>query len=288
MKLSYTDIIDSKKGQPAVVAGSGPSLDEYKKNISEHTNLVRFFVNEWYDFFKDECFCVPDYHILANPSYTIQTVNDIDSEHNVTILYADSVDTTDVSWINDNVKTDWFGYDQRHWDSKKCDVLINEFNNYVRETNSYSGFKKYGNNEIMWDNNRYPHSGLSPHGECCVSHIFRDGKVKTLQEKLQEVSNFNQHYSTGDTVILHAIAFAILAGCNPIYVVGMDLDYSLGYAGGGEHLTLGDNGWNGVLKKNLINDLYILNESAKLRNIEIINLKQNAWYGQFNEGDTIK
>ena len=214
-------------------------------------------------------------------------VNDIDSEHNATILYANSVDTTDEHWVNENVNTDWFGYDQRHWDSKKCSVLMEEFNNYVKDTKSYSGFKKYGNNEIMWDHKRYPHSGLSPHGECCVSHIFRDKKVKTLQEKLQEVSNFNQHYSTGDTVILHAIAFAILAGCNPIYIVGMDLDYSLGYAEGGEHLTLGDSGWS-ALSKNLTNDLYILNESAKLRNIEIVNLKKNAWYGQFNEGEEIK
>ena len=67
-----------------------------------------------------------------------------------------------------------------------------------------------------------------------------------------------------------------------IYLAGMDLDYSLGSADGSQGHS--DNSWN-HLSKNLVNDLYILNESAKLRNTEIVNLKKNAWYGQFKQGE---
>ena len=38
-------------------------------------------------------------------------------------------------------------------------------------------------------------------------------------------------------------------------------------------------------KSNLLNDLNILNESAKNKDIEIINLIEDAWYGVFNGGN---
>ena len=40
MKLTFNDIIDSKKNQPAVVAANGPSLDDYKHKISNQINVV--------------------------------------------------------------------------------------------------------------------------------------------------------------------------------------------------------------------------------------------------------
>ena len=283
MKLTYNDIVNSKLGKTAIVTGAGPSFNDYKNIIDtkhKNKNVDVIAVNEYFKYLKNP----PDYLVLASPHPTdsISAYIEKAEEFGFTIFYADSVDTTNIDWIEENVKTDWFAYDQRHWESKKCSVLMEEFNTYIKENNSYSGFKKYGNNEIMWDYNRYPNSGLSPHGECCVSHLFRDEKVKTIQEKLQEISNFNQHYSSGDSVILHAIAFSIIMGYSKIYLAGMDLDYSLGYADGSQGHS--DNSWN-HLSKNLVNDLYILNESAKLRNTEIVNLKKNAWYGQFKQGE---
>ena len=297
MKLTFDDIIDSRKNQTAIVAGAGPSLDAYKLKIAKDDTLVKFFVNEWGDFWVGDYFCAPDYHIIANPNYTMMNFKEreLDCKHKTTILYANSVDHTSEEWMGENITTDWLAYDQRHWQGKTCELLLNEFDTYVKENNNY-GFKKYGNNEIMWheprgteraglgyQSSRYPNLP-SPAPPYCCSSIT--DSTKTLQERLQELSGFNQHYSTGDSVILHAIAFAIMVGCNPIYLVGLDLDYSQGYAGGV------DVSRNGIymdsfqkLSKNLINDLYILNESAKKRGIDIINLKKNAWYGQFQEGE---
>ena len=61
----------------------------------------------------------------------------------------------------------------------------------------------------------------------------------------------------------------------------MDLDYSGGYVGGNPSPT--DDVWQ-KQHENLRNDLRILNESAKNRNIKIINLHDNPWYNEFEQG----
>tara|TARA_R110000824_G_scaffold377911_1_gene569291 strand:- start:249 stop:554 length:306 start_codon:yes stop_codon:yes gene_type:complete len=100
------------------------------------------------------------------------------------------------------------------------------------------------------------------------------------------VSGHEEHCSTGDTVAIEMISFAIIMGCNPVYVTGMDLDYNLGYANGksASENQLSADDW-GRLNKNLVNDLRILNESAQRRGIKIINLTENAWYNEFEKGD---
>ena len=92
------------------------------------------------------------------------------------------------------------------------------------------------------------------------------------------------------------IAFAIIMGCSPIYISGLDLDYGLGYAEPDKDLldekpqhhmpNIGNVGhWKYVFKDFLRDDIRILNESAKLLGTEIINLNKKAWYSEFTKGD---
>ena len=62
----------------------------------------------------------------------------------------------------------------------------------------------------------------------------------------------------------------------------MDLDYRAGYAS--SQVAPANNDWQ-RFAPNLINDLKILNESAIMRGIEIINLQKDAWYGQIKHGE---
>tara|TARA_R110000824_G_scaffold56794_2_gene155094 strand:- start:25429 stop:26475 length:1047 start_codon:yes stop_codon:yes gene_type:complete len=105
----------------------------------------------------------------------------------------------------------------------------------------------------------------------------------TIQETLQQLSGHDSHYSTGDTVAVHAIAFAIIMKCNPIYISGLDLDYSLGYSDGSPAPFSApgkiNDDWE-RLDKNMINDLQILVDSAKKMGIEVINLNPEAWYNK--------
>ena len=83
--------------------------------------------------------------------------------------------------------------------------------------------------------------------------------------------------------------FAVLMGCNPIYITGMDLDYQVGYAKNDKSSTyipnIGNVGhWKHVYKKFLLDDMKILRESAELLGTKIINLNKDAWYDVFEFG----
>jgi hypothetical protein len=192
-------------------------------------------------------------------------------------FYADSVDGTGRKKIIDS-KLNVFGYDQRHFKNKDCKLIIEDYLSFKDKSN----FLEYGNNNIMWHDGRdapeVGFAGFNQFGYCCTQKITNR---PTVQEYLQKISKTKQHYSTGDTVALHAISFAIILGLNPIYVCGLDLNYKLGYANGNS-CPYQDDEWN-KFKNNTLNDLNILNESAANREIKIINLTQNPWYGNIFE-----
>ena len=79
-------------------------------------------------------------------------------------------------------------------------------------------------------------------------------------------------------------------GFKKIYVAGFDMDYSLGYASpeatGFKHrvneAAIGH--WKKIHKKTIINDLTIMENSARLLGIEIINLNENSWFNTLKIG----
>ena len=174
---------------------------------------------------------------------------------------------------------DYLPYDQRHFEQKNCITILREFKDYFTKEKNFE-FKGIGNNSVMWKPPRCKSgSGFSIKGECCF------GKQDiTLQEFLEQLCSNREHYSTGDTVAVHMIAFAIIMGCNPKYLSGIDLNYSKGYANGAnvplDHYTM----WQDN-SDNLVNDLKILNECALKRGIRIINLNKDAWHNIFETGD---
>ena len=295
MRLEIKDIIDKHKGMPAAIAAHGPSLNLFKEQIAslhQQEKLIRFSVNNWWDYFDTP----PNYWILSTTVFTLdilmrtwytdQTKNILE-ETGVPVFYSDDGDFTPKELIHQNLKTDWLAYDQRHWEGKNCIEILDSFNKHCEEHENYC-FNRYGNNEIMWHPPRcFTNSGHALDGKCCQQNI---PARSTIQEELQALSGFNQHYSTGDTVSFHAIAFAILMGCNPIYVSGMDLDYNKGYANPDKtdwkHKASGPNDWSPV-RQNLENDIYVLDESAKKRGIEIISLTPDAWYDGFTKSQSI-
>ena len=76
-----------------------------------------------------------------------------------------------------------------------------------------------------------------------------------------------------------------MMGCNPIYVTGLDLNYSHGYANEKKEVPMGHYTMWQDNSENLLNDMEILNESAKLRQIRIINLNKESWHDVFAKGD---
>ena len=94
---------------------------------------------------------------------------------------------------------------------------------------------------------------------------------------------------TGQTVGLFAVMFALLMGCNPIYVVGLDLDCTKGHAKGSNPKATYNSGhmghWKKVFRQFLIDDMRILRESAELVGTKIINLNKDSWHNEFFKGE---
>jgi hypothetical protein len=285
MQLQFEDIVDRHKDTPAIIAVHGPSLNKDKEALirkQTEENWVRFSVNNWYEVFD----IPPDYWVLSTTFYTIERMVDIINKAKTTVLYSDDGDFTPKDYIEKNLEPDWLVYDQRHWEGKSCIEVLNSFNEY-HDKNKDFNFSRYGNNTAMWQ---------PPRRRGNFGHCFTNDKCcrqnnparETIQECLQRISRYSQHYSTGDTITIHAVSFAILMGCNPIYISGLDLDYEKG------HMALdtvdsgaraeGKHSWFDC-STNLKNDLEILNGSAKNLGIDIINLHPDPWYGVFGTGE---
>jgi hypothetical protein len=95
---------------------------------------------------------------------------------------------------------------------------------------------------------------------------------KTIQEHLRDYCNYDELYSTGDTVAVHMLSLAILLGLKTIYISGIDLDYSKGYyntnyahqVSFSPHIT------------NILNDFKIIYNSAKNIGVNIFNTNPNS------------
>jgi hypothetical protein len=284
MRIKIEDIVDRHKGTPAIVAAHGPSINGYKQKIiynQKNKNWKRFSVNNWYNVFDHP----PDYWVLSSTFYTIRRLHSIINKYRIPVFYSDDGDFTNKEWIEKTLLSEFLVYDQRHWQGKTCLEILTTFKKHYEKTRNFH-FRDFGNNEVMWylprNRGNYGHSSHST--ECCKQNT---PSRRTIQESLLALSGHDQHYSTGDTVTLHAIAFAIIMGCNPIYISGMDLDYEKGHAALGKvepgAAAEGKHSWHDC-SANLLNDLQILQDSATKRGISIINLKENAWYKIFQEG----
>jgi hypothetical protein len=125
-------------------------------------------------------------------------------------------------------------------------------------------------------------------GKCCVPVADFNNKqvyfVKiecrvlpsrlTIQEELQNYTKYSTHYGTGSTVALHATALAVLLGCNPVHVYGVDLNCRLGYVDNksqpkalhafDENLT------------DITNDFDIINKSAHNIGVRLVNYSKSS------------
>lgn len=196
MKLEFKDIYNKHKNIPANVICLGGSLSKYRDEIEHNSdNKITLSLNLWFKHINK----IPDYWLFANPSVTIKAmygkIIKYRCGHTPCIIYADSVDLTDKNEVKNYFlkDIDYIGYDQRHFNNKPCLSGV-----YYQD------------------------------GKICCGHI--ENNRLTIQEELQRFTGYSKRYSPGDTAGLHVISSAILLGCNPIIVYGMDLDYRTGYA----------------------------------------------------------
>jgi len=242
MKLNIDNIVDEHKGKKCICVGHGPSLTPYLEKIPKLKNSGYTILgcNNWNEFYPD---CPPSYWLNANTVDNSTNLMDLINKYKSIWVYADSVDLTDNSWIENNIQTDYLPYDQRHFNNSPC-----------------------------------------PERKRCCNFIQ---DRLTIQEELQKYTKHNVHYNTGDTVVLHMLAFAIIMGFTEINCVGLDFDYHLGYA---KNTTgrkppstnyFDDNRYG----RRILNDIKIISDSAKNINTKMINLNKNTTWKTFEIGE---
>lgn len=246
MQLQFSDIQGQDSNKVGLVLGLGPSLAKHLPAIkSIDQNKIKFKIISCNNIDKltDINF---DYWMLAQPA-DINSPFNIESNYNryasrpkTTLLYTDCLDLTPrelVARLLGNIN--YLGYDQRHWEGKPC----------------------------TWGN--------MPNGRhICCEHIIAGRKC--IQEVLQEVTKTDHHYGTGDTVGVHMLALAVILGMNPIYVTGIDLDYTDGYVKNDqpdtEHrIAMGMSSINNspAMVKRIIKDLTTIRDAAKNIGVDI-------------------
>jgi len=126
------------------------------------------------------------------------------------------------------------------------------------------------------------HQGGNPcqrQSACCNNII--PGR-KTIQEYLKNITSYNKIYNSCGTVGIHMIAVAVILGCNPIYVSGIDMNYNTGYVDGST--TKNMHGNISLFSSNFGIQTKIIVESAKNLGIEIVQLSSLAKYDGIEKG----
>ena len=183
---SFGWFYNREKDKPCLIAGTAPTINNFPFKTF---NGIYITVNDGPIRFKK--LFNPNYWVNANYEYPVpeKHLKDINSFKKTVFIFADSVTYSytkiNPEFLDKNLKVRWFAYDQRHFNHSKCQI-----GNFA----------------------------------CCeILKIYPD-RI-TIQEYIQKKFNTEYHYSTASTVSIHALAFAIIMGCNPIYIHGVELPY---------------------------------------------------------------
>ncbi len=167
-----------------------------------------------------------------------------------------------------------------YFNSKPNTTLV--YASSIDLTNKYFINNNLVLNYLPFDERHFNSSPCSE-GICCA-HI--NPNSKTIQEYLQQISGHDIMYNDCGTVGIHMLALAVILGCNPIYVSGIDMNYATGYVDGSD--LKGTYGDLAEYASKFGEQAKIISDSAKKLGIEIINLSELATYGGLQKGEFIK
>lgn len=118
----------------------------------------------------------------------------------------------------------------------------------------------------------------------CCKNI--DPNRKTIHEYLKDITGGDTMYQSCGTVGIHMLAVAVILGCNPIYVSGIDMDYKTGYVDGSNDQH--KHGNISEFSKEFGVQAKIIASSAEKIGIKIINLSKVAAYEGLEVGEFIE
>lgn len=231
IKLDFNNVYQTELNKTGFVLGLGPSLKPHLDYLNNitYSDQQKIIISCNDWDLMTKLQC--KYWVIANTQLVVGNGYERFNQHPESILvYADSVDLTPRDKVSELLKYKYLPYDQRHFKDTQCNLPPN-------------------------------------HWHQCCKHRIPDRL--TIQEYLQSITNNPERYSSANSGIVHGYALAVILGCNPIYITGVDLNYGGGYVDG----SAGHNHTYHV--DNVVNDFRIIYESAKRLNIESYTISDN-------------
>ncbi len=239
-QLQFKDIVDREKGKTGFVLGLGPSLRNHvDKILNIQDDRENYGIVSCNNFDHHYHSLNPGYWMLAQPAagdwpFCITNLYPrINAKPKTVFLYTDCLDLTPKNIVADLITGEYLGYDQRHFNGERC------------------GWKNQDGSEPICCN------GIIP-GRLCI------------QEEFMKYTGVDYRYGCGDTVSVHMLALCVMLGFKTVYVTGIDLDYSKGYANNTLPETqfrtaMGMSSINNspAMVKRIIEDLKIIKASAE-------------------------
>ena len=185
----FNYLLNREKNKKCLILGGGPSIDAL--NLESFDGVV-ISMGDVPIRIKERR--KVDYWVNANslfprPDKHYEILNEFEETF---LIFSSSVlnsnETLNYNKLKQKLKIKWFDYDQRHFNGLNC--------------NKQSDYR----------------FDLEQPQNCC-----NHKKAITIQEYLKNIYNSDSHYSTGSTVAIHSLAFAIIMGCKEIYLSGIDL-----------------------------------------------------------------
>lgn len=120
MRLELNDIKNKEKDKVGIVCGLGGSLKDYLSQFEELSkdkdNYCTISCNKYNSMTKLDA----DYWVVANSVFTVEKFYKTFNSMKSTLVYADSVDTTNKIFVDNHLKIDYIAYDQRHFKGQPC------------------------------------------------------------------------------------------------------------------------------------------------------------------------
>jgi len=191
VELNLEDLINKEKLKPCLILGPGETMTQFP--FDKFKGKIIVIGNAA---LRGEGLFTPDYWIASNNHFPVPYLqlhrNIINKFKKTVFLFAESV-LHDHLWkkspqvLKKYLKVDWLFYDERHFCFKKC----------------------------------------SPELKCCKHIKNKQYNYSTIQELVSKIYKHKVIASPGRTVFEYALALALIMGCSPIYIQGVDLPISV-------------------------------------------------------------
>jgi len=181
----YKDIVGREQGRPCIVVGSAPTMMDFDYSLF-HGSVI-CVGDSW---IRSDGRIKPDYWVAANDWFPVPDVPwqlSLINKSGAVFLFADSV-----------TYSNYWDYDADFLDKSLCVEWFGYDQGHLR------------GKQIRLKGSHPLQSSIN-------------GQRPTIQEELAELYGLDATYSQGNTVAIHALAFAIMMGASPIYIQGVEI-----------------------------------------------------------------